>query len=174
MWPLITVTFYAKGKESPQQWQIHGHGNLVNAKLVDPKASYWVSSSFCLWTFYSNRLGVQVCPCIQDNEFFFLKFPFCFKYTCICLGWCWFIGICLLNSIPMLLPLASFSLCPCLPLPMPHHYFSRMHGSIAFCEHSKAGSMGITATHTRIHLASVSKIFCLVEFHPSTEIHYCN
>lgn len=34
--------FYAKGKETPQHWQIHEHGNLVNAKSVDPQASYWV------------------------------------------------------------------------------------------------------------------------------------
>ena len=31
----------AKGKETPQHWQIHEHGNLINAKLVDPQASCW-------------------------------------------------------------------------------------------------------------------------------------
>lgn len=95
---------------------------------------------------YSNRLDVQVCLCIQNNDLFFWVFFLCIKYTCISLHWYWFIKINFLNGIPMLLLFSSFSLCPCLPPPM-SHYFSRMLGSIAFCERSEADSSD-TETHS--------------------------
>lgn len=47
----------------------------------------------------------------------------------------------------MLIPFTSFSLCPCLPPPMSHCYFFRMHVFIVFCEHSKSGSIS-TETHS--------------------------
>ena len=68
----------------------------------------------------------------------------------------------------MLLPFASFSLHLCLPPPVSHHYFSRMHGSISFCVHSKPGSTG-TETHTDYSSCTCFQNF-LVEFHPSIEI----
>ena len=63
-------------------------------------------------------------------------------------------------------------LSPCVLVSRASSYFSRMHCSIAFCEHSKACSRG-SNWDTSCYSSCMFPAFSLVEFHSSIKIHYC-
>lgn len=73
----------------------------------------------------------------------------------------------------MWFPFTSFSLCPCLPPPMPHLIFLECTVPLLSVSIVKHVPWAVTETLTGIHLACVSNMFSHVEFHPSVEIYYC-